>query len=109
MSRFNIEFTDEHVKLVGELMEKTGLRTQKDLFENAVALFSWAVKEVARGRMIASVDEENKAYAELHMPALMRVTSNPSPPRGKSGSREKAEVGTEASPRTRQSKFAHAM
>jgi hypothetical protein len=75
--RFNLEFPEDYKNIVADLMGKTNLRTQKDLFENALALFGWAVKEVSRGRVIASLDEEAKTYGELHMPALMNVATAP--------------------------------
>jgi hypothetical protein len=68
-----LEFPDDYKQIVTELMEKTGLRTQKDVFENALALFSWGVREVSRGRVIASLDEKSQTYAQIHMPALMKI------------------------------------
>lgn len=70
-TRFNLEFPDEYKEIVGDLMQRTGLRTQKDVFENALALFVWGIKEVSRGRVIASLDEDAMTYNEIHMPALM--------------------------------------
>jgi len=75
--RFNLEFPDDYKEFVGELMNKTGLRTQKDVFENSLALFSWAVREIERGRVIGSLDEREKTYAQIHMPALMTITHRP--------------------------------
>ena len=57
-------------------MTSTGLTTQKDVFENSLALFGWAVREVARGRVIASLDEKDKTYNQIHMPSLMKVASS---------------------------------
>jgi hypothetical protein len=39
------------------LTEETRLSTRKDLFDNALTLFMWAVKAKRAGRIIASVDE----------------------------------------------------
>lgn len=76
LTRFNIELSDNLAEVVSELIKKTGLRTQKDVFENSLGLFAWAVREVSRGRIIASLDEETKTYAELHMPALMGISTS---------------------------------
>lgn len=72
-SRFNLELAPDAKSVVTELMQKTGLRTQTDVFEYALALFAWSVREVGRGRVIASLDEQTKQYGELHMPPLMAV------------------------------------
>lgn len=75
MARFNLDLAPDAKVVVSNLMQKTGLRTQTDVFENALALLSWAVREVERGRIIASLDETTKQYAELHTPALMGVAN----------------------------------
>jgi hypothetical protein len=88
-ARFNLEFPDDYKEIVAELMTKTGLRTQKDVFENALALFSWAVRETARKRVIASLDEDEKTYAQIHMPPLMKVASDALlPPKQERGDQE---------------------
>jgi Ca2+-binding EF-hand superfamily protein len=74
-ARFNLEFPDDYKEIVNELMEKTGLRTQKDVFENALAFFGWGVREASRGHVIASLNEETKTYGQIHMPALMKAAS----------------------------------
>jgi hypothetical protein len=71
--RYTIELSPEYQQVIADLMSATKLRTQKDLFENSIALMAWAVREVARGRLITSFDEDSKTYAELQMPALMSV------------------------------------
>lgn len=69
--RYTIELSPEYQQAIGDLIEATGLRTQKDVFESSIAILTWAVREVARGRIITSFDEKSKTYAELQMPALM--------------------------------------
>ena len=72
-TRFNMELSDDYKAFIAELMEKTNLRTQKDVFENALALYYWAVREVGRGRTIAAIDDAADMYVELQMPSLMAV------------------------------------
>lgn len=72
-SRFNLELAPDAKNVVADLMQKTGLRTQTDVFEYALALFAWSVREVGRGRVITSLDEQTKQYGELQMPPLMAV------------------------------------
>ena len=75
-ARFNLEFPDDYKHIIRDLMTSTGLATQKDVFENSLALFGWAVREVARGRVIASLDEKDKTYNQIHMPSLMKVAAS---------------------------------
>lgn len=51
----------------------TGLSTDAEVLNNALAIFDWAVKERKRGRSIASVDEINMKFKELWTPALEYV------------------------------------
>lgn len=73
MVRIQFELPEEKVKELEELMRVAGITTRKDLFNNALTLLEWAVQERKAGRSIASVDEHNKRYKELVMPALMAV------------------------------------
>lgn len=73
MYRFQIELPDATGNAIEALMQVLGTQTKKDLFENALTLLSWAVRETQRGRIIASVDEENKRYAEVVLPVLQHA------------------------------------
>ncbi len=73
MIRIQFELPEEKVKELQALMDEAGIATRKDLFNNALTLFEWALKECRSGRTIASVDEHNKKYKELVMPALLAV------------------------------------
>src|SRR5208282_347078 len=70
MVRLQLEFPDTMVKVIEDLMSLTGLRTKKELFNNALTLFKWAIEERRAGRQIASLDGARGLYRELHMPAL---------------------------------------
>lgn len=71
--RFTLELSKDYQAAISDLQHKTGARTQKDIFENALLMLTWAVREVARGRVIGSLDEKAKQYAELQMPILAHV------------------------------------
>jgi len=73
MTRIQFELSEDRNKELEALMEKTGIRTKKDLFNNALTLLEWAVKEKRSGRIIASVDEREKKFKEIVMPALENV------------------------------------
>ena len=73
MPRWQLVISDARVSELTALMEVCGITTQKDLLNSALTFFEWAVEERKRGRIIASVDEENMKYKELAMPALNAV------------------------------------
>lgn len=73
MTRIQLELADEKVKELEELMSQVGLKTKKDLLNNALTLLEWAVRERSQGRIIASVDEEDEKYKEIVMPVLQNV------------------------------------
>jgi len=71
--RLNFEFTEQQVKDLKELQQKTGSSTMKELFNNAMSVFEWTVNESIKGKKIASVDEEDKNYRVLVAPPLQRA------------------------------------
>jgi metal-responsive CopG/Arc/MetJ family transcriptional regulator len=73
MVRIQLDLPEEQVKELDELMRETKIVTRKDLFNNALTLFQWAVKAKRAGRTIASIDDENGTSKELVMPALENV------------------------------------
>lgn len=74
MSRIQFELPDDKVAELEKLMAESGIKTKKELFNNALTLFEWAIKERKAGKTIASVDEKAERYKELLMPALSAVT-----------------------------------
>ena len=71
--RVQLDLPAERIAELEELMAKTGVTTRKDLFENALTLFEWAVAQRVQGRSIASINEDEDSYRELVMPALAFV------------------------------------
>jgi hypothetical protein len=70
MIRIQLELSESRVRELENLMDETGLATKKDLINQALTLFEWAIREKRAGRMIASVDEASQKYKEVLMPAL---------------------------------------
>ncbi len=70
MIRIQLDLPEEQVKELDELMRETKIATRKELFNNALTLFQWAVKAKRTGRIVASLDEESGSAKELVMPAL---------------------------------------
>ncbi|MGO9261052.1 MAG: hypothetical protein ACLQU1_32800 [Bryobacteraceae bacterium] len=82
MIRIQLDLPAEQVAELDRLMEETGIRTRKDLFNNALTLFEWAVKAKRAGNTIASIDEGGGRLKELLMPTLENVkpsTKEPAP------------------------------
>lgn len=73
MVRVQIEITEEKSRELELLMKESGIKTKKDLINNALTLFEWAVKEIKEGRKIVSLDEKNKKYKEVFMPCLSNI------------------------------------
>lgn len=73
MPRVQIDLGKQRVEAIERLMRECGLSTKKDLFNNALTLFQWAVEEKKQGHTIASINNDSKNYRELQMPALNEV------------------------------------
>ncbi len=74
MVRIQLDLPEDQVAELDKLMEETRLSTRKDLFNNALTLFMWAVKAKKAGRTIASVDDDQRVR-ELVMPSLENIAS----------------------------------
>jgi hypothetical protein len=68
--RVQLDLPQAQVKELDFLMEDTGVKTRKDLINNALSLLVWAIKQKKQGRIIAAVDEDGKTYQEVIMPML---------------------------------------
>jgi metal-responsive CopG/Arc/MetJ family transcriptional regulator len=73
MVRIQLDLPEDQVAQLDELMKETNIVTRKELFNNALTLFQWAVKAKRAGRMVVSVDEASGNAKELLMPALENV------------------------------------
>lgn len=71
--RIQFELPENKVRELEQLMEESGTATRKDLFNNALTLLEWALNESKRGNVIASINEQEHKYEELHMPILSAV------------------------------------
>jgi len=70
MKRIQFELSENKLLELEALMEETGVKTKKDILNNALSFLDWAIKGRKNGRIIASVDEENQKYKEIIMPIL---------------------------------------
>jgi hypothetical protein len=74
--RLQVEIDPENMEELEELQELGGLRTKKDLWNNAITLLKWAAREQARGASIFSINEEEGMYKELELPFLETYATN---------------------------------
>lgn len=68
--RIQLEFAEDDVQELKDLIKEAGIGSYKDLFSNALTLLYWAVREVKNGRVISSLNEKEAKYKELAMPIL---------------------------------------
>ncbi|MFZ0814760.1 MAG: hypothetical protein WAM78_04535 [Candidatus Sulfotelmatobacter sp.] len=68
--RIQIEVDENGTQLLDSIKQATGVTTYKDIFNNGITLFEWAIRQRIEGRVIASLDERTKRYKEMTMPAL---------------------------------------
>jgi hypothetical protein len=73
--RIQLDLDDAGTEVLDRLKEATGSKTHKELFNNAITLLDWAVKQRQEGRIVASLDETSENYRELQMPALERAAA----------------------------------
>ena len=72
--RVQIDLAEARVRELEELMKVCGVSTKKELFNNALTLLEWAVREVRKGNSIASVNdrEQGEGYqkGQIALPEL---------------------------------------
>jgi hypothetical protein len=63
----------DHLK---ELMGRTGIETNKELFENALTIMEWAVEEASAGNVVGVVDPHSGTFQKLLFTPLRRLAKN---------------------------------
>ncbi len=60
---------------IRKLKEVSGLKTNQDLINNALSLFTWAIKQKRKGYIVGSINEskDEMSYTEIIMPSLENV------------------------------------
>ncbi|HZL27306.1 MAG TPA: hypothetical protein VFC39_12340 [Acidobacteriaceae bacterium] len=71
--RINFEFTEDQVKELKALQQKTGSTSMKDMFNSAMSMLEWSVDEKIKGHEIASVDPDSQNFRVLVMPILQKA------------------------------------
>ncbi len=73
--RLQMDLSAQRIIEINALLSKLGLGSKKDLMNNALDLFQWAVQEVEAGRVIASVDKKNKRFKEVVLPVFEKLAT----------------------------------
>lgn len=69
-TRIQFDLNESKLKEIEALIIAGGLDSRKELFNNALTLLSWAVREAKKGRTITSLDESGQTYTRLLFPML---------------------------------------
>ena len=70
MTRINFEVDADQLESIDALVNQTGLKTKVSLFNTALTLFEWAVRERLAGRAICSQDVKTGILKEIEMPGF---------------------------------------
>ena len=73
MTRIQFEVSENKLEEINQLKEQMGLHTRTDLFNYALTLLKWAIKEEEKGRIIASIDEEQGTQKQIEIPRVERL------------------------------------
>jgi len=68
--RVVLEFSSEKVEQIDSMKAKLQLATRKEMFNYAIGLLDWAIRQREKGYVIMVGDHERERYIQLSMPAL---------------------------------------
>jgi len=71
--RLNFEFSKDRIDELKALQGETDSDSMKELFNTALTMLEWAIKEVKNGNEIAAVNEDDRVYRVFITPLLERV------------------------------------
>ena len=71
--RIQLEISESKSKQIKAIMEKADFKTYSELFNNAVTLMQWSIRQIEEGRLILSVDQVSGKEKELVMPLLQHL------------------------------------
>jgi hypothetical protein len=71
--RIQLEISENKRKQIKAMMEKADFKTYSELFNNAVTLLQWSIRQIEEGRSILSVDQGSGKERELVMPFLQHL------------------------------------
>lgn len=74
--RVVLEFSPERVGQIDSMKTKLQLTTRKEMFNYAIGLLDWAIRQREKGYVIMVGDHEKEKYIEFSMPALDAITKS---------------------------------
>jgi Arc/MetJ-type ribon-helix-helix transcriptional regulator len=74
--RIQLEISESRREQIRELMEKADFKTYSDLFNNAITLLQWSVRQIEDGCLIVSLNPETERQKELAMPFLQHIAGD---------------------------------
>jgi hypothetical protein len=75
-TRIQIDLSVKELDRMNLVMEKCDIESRKDLFNNALTIFEWAIQEVGKGFRIAAVNDQSQEKTVLSMSALNNVSQS---------------------------------
>ena len=71
--RIQYEIPEDRLEALDALMKEAGMKTRTELFNNAMTLLKWAIKQRKEGRAITSLDYRDRSFIELEMPIFQNI------------------------------------
>ena len=77
--RFQLKVSAAEQRLIDEMIDKTGVANEYELFINAAVLLQWAIRQAEHGRKIVSMDPDHERFIELKVSTFRSVKQRYSP------------------------------
>ncbi|MCH7787145.1 MAG: hypothetical protein IIC22_06515 [Chloroflexi bacterium] len=71
--RIQYEIPEDRLEALDALMKEAGMKTRTELFNNGMALLRWAIRQRKEGRVVASINYDDKSFRELEMPFFENI------------------------------------
>lgn len=62
MHTFNITVSNEGQSRIEKIRKEQGFREDKDVWNSAMVLYEWYLRNIAKGREVAAIDHKNNHY-----------------------------------------------
>lgn len=76
MAIITLDLSDDGRESLDKLKELTGCKSDDELIDAALSLLETTATEVAAGRPIVSIDQMEKAFHEVSLPAFDNIVRN---------------------------------
>ncbi len=76
MQVLEIDISDMAGERLKDIRRLLGLRTTRELFQNALVILYWVASARQKGQTIVAIDQETGEHKELTLPFLKRTAKN---------------------------------